>query len=97
LIKTDEEIGKLLAGCICKLGMQNENVPVVLAGSLYSKTDNLLLTDSLTLSLRRKVPKFNLIVLRDPPVFGAYFESLHRIGVTVDQNTTDNARKTYSI
>jgi len=97
LIKTGEEIGKLLAGCICKLGMQDENVPVVLAGSLYSKTDNLLLTDSLTLSLRRKVPRFNLIVLRDPPVFGAYFESLHRIGVTVNHTTMDNARRTFSM
>ena len=95
LIKMGDEIGKLLTGCICKLGMQNENVPVVLSGSLYSKTTNLLLQDSLTLRLRRTVPNFTLIVLRDPPVFGAYFEGLHRIGITVDENTTNNARKSY--
>lgn len=95
LIKAGKEMGKLLAGCICKVGMQNENVPVVLAGSMYNKVKTKLLIDSLTLSLRRRVPDFTLIVLKDPPVFGAYFESLRKAGVIVDQTTFDNARKTY--
>lgn len=97
LIKMGEELGKQISGLICKLNIQDEKVPIVLAGSIYEKGENMLLLDSLTLSLRKTVPDFELIMLDLPPVAGAYFEALRNIGINVDEEIAEHVRASIAL
>lgn len=97
LIKMGEKLGKQISGLICKLNIQDEKVPIVLAGSIYEKGENMLLLDSLTLSLRKAVPDFELIMLDLPPVAGAYFEALRNIGINVNEEIAEHVRASIAL
>lgn len=81
-----EEIGQALgetAGHVAtRLGMQDLDFRVVLAGSLF-RTPNRYLLDQLELGVRRAAPLASLTILEAPPVVGAVMMALELATSTI--------------
>ncbi|BDU51585.1 BadF/BadG/BcrA/BcrD ATPase family protein [Haliovirga abyssi] len=72
LISMGETLGRYSASIIKKLEQENEEINIILIGSIY-KGESPLLIDSMKQSVRRFVPKAKLIRPDKDPVYGAYF------------------------
>lgn len=84
------EMGTMTGGLIEVAGLaQAEEVPVVLAGSLYVHDENGFIINGYEKALRQKVKSPKIHVLRRPPVQGALFWGLQKIGVSVDRQKMD--------
>jgi len=88
LIDMGHVLGDMVSGVIKRLGMENQEVPVVLGGSIY-KGDNPLLIDELTTTLHREVPNAYITIPILPPVAGAYLSALDSIDVVPDSTVYD--------
>lgn len=77
------EMGSMIAGLIKKAGLENEAVPVVLSGTLYVTDSHRQLIQPFEQELRKTVPSAILQVVTCPPVVGAVFMALDKIGVTL--------------
>lgn len=83
--KMGVEIGDMLAHLIGEAGLQNEAIPVVLAGSLYVADKKRLLLQPLEKRLRSMVPFAKIKIVTCPPVVGAVFMALEQIGISLDK------------
>lgn len=65
--------GEMTARLIRKAGMEKENIPIVLAGSVYCGEDNAVIVDSFKSVIREMCPELkpNYVTLECPPVFGS--------------------------
>lgn len=71
---------EMTAGLICHAGLQNSNVPVVLAGSLYLRDQSRYMMDSYQEELKRHCPNAQVMALDSAPVSGAALLALHSAG-----------------
>lgn len=79
LIELGTEIGKMAGGLIKRLELEKEEVPVILIGSVFCKSESPLLLDSYTMELHRAAPFAKIIISKDEPVIGAYKLALEYI------------------
>lgn len=79
------EIGKALAGKITLAGMGEDQVPVVLSGSLFTKASSKLHVDSLRVSLTGQVPNADIIINDSPPVIGGIIKAMQHSGIKVSE------------
>lgn len=79
-----KQLGAMLGRLICYAGLKEEKVPVVLAGSQYTKDNHRLIIGPLEETLRRFVPRAYLQVVQCPPVAGAVLAALDEIGAKTD-------------
>lgn len=92
LIDMGHVLGKMVAGVIKKLNMENMEVPVVLGGSIY-RGDNPLLIDELTTALHMDVPNAYINIPLLPPAAGAYLSALDSIRVLPDSTVYDTMER----
>ncbi|MGL4344753.1 MAG: BadF/BadG/BcrA/BcrD ATPase family protein [Cellulosilyticaceae bacterium] len=78
MISMGKALGQTAAGVIRRLGIQKEEVPVILVGSVFAG-DNPLLIDSYRLEVHKVAPKAVFKVLDKKPVLGAYYLALDYI------------------
>jgi len=84
LTEMGTQLGTMLGYLICHAGLKEEKVPVVLAGSQYSKDSHRLIIGPLEEVLHRHVPGAKLHVVQCPPVVGAVLSALDAVGADVD-------------
>ncbi|HEY3315221.1 MAG TPA: ATPase, partial [Bacillota bacterium] len=82
-----------VSGVIRQLGMENEPVEVVLAGSVY-RGENPLLIDGLTMAVHRVCPRARPHLPAYQPAVGAYLIALEERGITVDDRVYANVDRT---
>ncbi|TAH73798.1 MAG: hypothetical protein EWM47_02375 [Anaerolineaceae bacterium] len=75
------EMGSMVAGLIKKAGLEHEEVPVVLSGTLYVTDVHKQLMQPFEQELRLTVPLAILQLVTCPPVIGAIFMALEKINV----------------
>ncbi len=85
--------GDQVVGVIRQLGMEAEQVEVVLAGSVY-KGKNPLLVDAMHLTIHRTCPAARLHLLAYQPGVGAYLMALEDHGLTADDQVYANLDRT---
>lgn len=74
------EIGKM-AGCFMRhAGVADENVPVVLSGSIFSKAVSKIHIDAMCLEMRKVIPDFTLLMNCRIPAAGACVQALKKTG-----------------
>lgn len=78
MIDMGSVIGKAAAGIIMKMDEEDQQVPLILAGSVFA-SDNPLLIDAYMLEVHKVAPKAYCKVLNQKPVMGAYYLSLDKI------------------
>lgn len=76
-------LGEMTGGMARQLAFENEEVEVVLAGSLFEKPEYPLFTDTFMLALRRAVPRVSAHMPRLSQAAGAYLLGLEAGGVAV--------------
>lgn len=96
LVKVGDYLGKQTAGVIKQVKMEQEEVPVVIGGTVFSGV-NPLLIDQFRTSLHRSVPKAYIIKPNFAPVYGAYLGGLDELGVAQTKELYDNLNKTVNI
>lgn len=74
MIQMGSALGQSTAGIIKRMGAQDTEVPIVLAGSVFGG-DNPLLMDAYRLEVHKMAPYANFKVLDKKPVIGAYYLS----------------------
>lgn len=84
LINMGRSIGRMLGNYITHIGLEKEEVPVILSGSIFVKAVSRLHIDAAILELRRYVPDFSIIINKNPAAAGACAEALRKIGKTTD-------------
>jgi N-acetylglucosamine kinase-like BadF-type ATPase len=72
LIDLGETLGRFSTSVIKKLEMENEDVKVILIGSIY-KGDSPLLLDAMRQTIHKVAKNVELILPDKPPVYGAYY------------------------
>lgn len=87
------EIGTMLGGLIAKAGLENENIPVVLSGSQYTKDTKQLMIAPLEEQLRKTVPYAEIKVLGCSPVVGAALSAMKEIGVELEEKEIELIRR----
>ena len=80
LIGLGRSIGRMLGNFIVHTGLAEENVPIILSGSIFVKAVSRLHIDAMVLELRRYVPDFSIIINRNPAAQGACAAALKAIG-----------------
>ncbi|MDQ0647833.1 N-acetylglucosamine kinase-like BadF-type ATPase [Microbacterium natoriense] len=65
-----DEVVSYVAACIARLGLQDQDVPVVFGGGVARGRDPLLL-ESIAIGLAERAPRANLEIVDAPPVLGA--------------------------
>jgi N-acetylglucosamine kinase-like BadF-type ATPase len=78
---------------IQRLGLEEEDVEVVLAGSIFKGKGPLLL-DTVAEVVRQKAPGARLVPLKQEPVFGAALLALEAMGVPVTERVHDELERT---
>lgn len=71
LIKMGSALGQTAAALIRRMGVMDKEVPVVLAGSVFT-SDNPLVIDAYQLEIHKVAPYAKFIILKQKPVIGAY-------------------------
>lgn len=84
LTEMGTQLGTMLGHLICHAGLNQEKIPVVLAGSQYSKDSHRLIIGPLEEVLHKFAPAASLYVVQCPPVAGAVLSALKEIGVETD-------------
>lgn len=78
------ELGIAAAAVIRRLGgFGEEEVPVVLTGSILQSGRNSLLLDALLQEVWAEQPRCTLVIPELPPVFGAVMLAMDRLGIPV--------------
>lgn len=85
LTEMGTQLGAMVGRLIRHAGLEEEQVPVVLAGSQYVKDLHRLMIRSLERELCKYVPAAKLYILQCPPVVGAVLCALEEIGTTADE------------
>lgn len=75
------EMGYMVACLIRKAGLEKEAIPVVLSGSLYVSDNRRQLIQPFEDKLRLTVPSAIIRIVTCPPVIGALFLALDKIGI----------------
>lgn len=78
LVDMGTEVGAMACGVIMRAGMQDEDFPVALAGSLFAKAESPLFQDAALLRIHRTAPRARPVRSEGPPVFGALKEAARR-------------------
>lgn len=90
LIGMGRSIGDMLGRFIRHVKLDcHRCVPVILSGSIYHKSESLLMIDALRLALRIHVPFYNLLVNVRSPVLGACYEGLLHFDKQMDYTVID--------
>jgi N-acetylglucosamine kinase-like BadF-type ATPase len=93
IIRTGTEIGITARTLIRRLGLEGEDVEVVLGGGVF-KGKGSLLVDTITRIVHDQAPKARLIRLKHEPVVGAALLALESMGVMVDVQLCQNLEST---
>ncbi len=78
------QLGTMLGRLIRHVGLEDTEIPVVLAGSQYAKDTHGLMIGPLEKVLRSYVPRASLCVVQCPPVVGAILSALEELEVELD-------------
>ena len=93
VVRIGEEVGTTAATIIERLGMHEMDVEVVLGGSVF-KGNGPLLMETIAARVQRAAPRVRIIRPEFPPVVGAVFQALRRLGIEVDAQVRANVRAT---
>ncbi len=93
IISMGIEIGKALGGKIIYAGMKDEEIPVVLSGSLFTKASSTLHVDALRVALKCKVPRADIIINNSPPVIGGVLEAMKHANATITDEVFHNLKE----
>lgn len=93
LVRVGTEVGTTANALIERLGMEETDVEVVLAGGVFKGRGPLLL-DTVTQVVHRTAPRANIVRPLFEPVLGAVFLALETLGVAVDEAVYANGRAT---
>jgi N-acetylglucosamine kinase-like BadF-type ATPase len=93
LIHMGTRLGQSVGGVIRQLGLTQEAVEVVMAGSIW-KGDNPLLVDAFRLAVHRVAPRVRLVRPRFEPVVGAWLLALESGGGTASEAVYRNLEAT---
>jgi len=75
----------------------DDNVPLVLGGSVLQKGSNPALVNTIRRNVRREFPKVSIVVLADPPVMGAIMRALDEAGRSPSPAAKEKIRKELSL
>jgi N-acetylglucosamine kinase-like BadF-type ATPase len=93
LVRLGTEVGTSASALIKRLGLEETDVEIVLAGSVFKGKGPLLL-DTVTHVVHRTAPQAAIVRPQFEPVVGAVFLALESLGVEVDDTVYANARAT---
>ncbi len=85
VIRMGEEVAIAARALIRRLALQEEDVEVILGGSVFKGVGSLL-TDTVTRSVHIEAPQARIVKLRHEPVVGAVLLALELAGVDGDRN-----------
>ncbi|OGO13819.1 MAG: hypothetical protein A2Y93_17030 [Chloroflexi bacterium RBG_13_68_17] len=80
VVRMGEEVGVSANALIRRLGLENTDVEVVLAGSVF-KGEGRLLLETIEATVQRQAPLARIVPLRREPVYGAALLALESLGV----------------
>ncbi|WP_405106173.1 BadF/BadG/BcrA/BcrD ATPase family protein [Paenibacillus sp. FSL K6-1217] len=86
------ELGKAAAAVIHRLGMENDEFDVVLAGSLLTRGDRGWIRGPVEQAVREAAPRAAVVTLSTEPVVGAVWSALESDGITVNQEMYETMR-----
>ncbi|MFD2882058.1 hypothetical protein ACFTAO_49555 [Paenibacillus rhizoplanae] len=86
------ELGKAAAAVIHRLGMENDEFNVVLAGSLLTRGDRGWIRGPIEQAVHEAAPEAAVVTLSTEPVIGALWSALESDGITVSQAMYETMR-----
>lgn len=89
LIKIGKFIGEQTAGVIKQVGIESDEVPVVIGGRVFNGSSPLLI-DEFKTNLHRTCPKAYILYPRYKPVVGAYLFALDELNIKQDSFIEQN-------
>lgn len=84
IVRMGTEVGITAQTLIRRLSLENEDVEVILGGSVFKGKGSLLL-DTVKRVVHERAPNARMVKLRHEPVVGAVLLALEAIGVNVDE------------
>lgn len=80
LVHIGEAMGEMTGRLIRHVGLDKEEIPIVLSGSILVKSVSRLHLDAMQLAIRKHVPDFQMIMNLNPPAAGACAQALRNLG-----------------
>ncbi|OCT17027.1 ATPase [Paenibacillus pectinilyticus] len=87
-----EELGKSATAVIQRLGMQNDQFDVVLAGSVIARGEGSYIHRYIELAVQKAAPNATVVKLSVEPVVGAVWLAMEAEGRALSQQAYDNLR-----
>ncbi len=96
IVASGRELGSSANVIIRRLGLEEEDVEVVLAGGVFKGKGSLLL-DTIAEAVHQQAPRARLVPLKHAPVFGAALLALEAMGVTVTEDVYGELERTMQL
>ena len=93
LVRFGTAMGEMLGNFIKYIVDEEECVPVVISGSLFTKAESRLHIDAMILAMRREVSDFLIIPNNTIPAIGSCIEALNYFGIETDTKLWDTMNR----